>query len=344
MRFALVFFLLVGITSFAQDLEIQVSHTKADLRGVSAVSDTVAWASGTHGTFLRTTDGGHSWAVAQVPGAESLDFRDVEAFSENVAYLLAAGPGSQSAIFKTIDGGKHWTAQLKNEDPRGFYDCMAFWDENHGILLGDAIWGEFQLFATSDGEHWSQLPTQKLPTSLEGESAFAASGTCITVQGDSNVWFGTGGKAARVFRSSDRGQTWQVSETPVIHGSESTGIFSITFRDADRGVAAGGDYREPSQGGPNVAFTMDGGQSWTLSSLTPQHYFSAASFTSAGLLLAGTSGAGLAQADASGSEPSRFLHAWPMNINAISASKDGTAFAVGPKGFIARIRAPKHSQ
>jgi photosystem II stability/assembly factor-like uncharacterized protein len=333
MRLAVV--LLLATFAGAQNLTPLATHTTANLRGVSAPSNTVVWASGTGGTYLRTTDAGQNWTVSRVPGAEQLDFRDVEAFNENVAYLLAAGPGTLSRIYKTTDGGSHWTLQLKNEDPRGFYDCMAFWDQTHGIALGDSIDGEFQLFATDDGEHWHQLPTNKLPTSLEGEGAFAASGTCIAVQGQSNAWFATGGKVARAYRSTDRGQTWQVSETALTHGLDSTGIFSIVFRDAKHGVIAGGDYQKPKQSGHNLAFTEDGGETWTLSSLAPQAYYSAAAYTPSGnLLLAGTSGAALISADPAST---RLLHSWNPNLNALSVAPDGTAYAVGPKGLIVRI-------
>lgn len=332
--------LILGLATLAsaQNLQVLAAHTTANLRGVSAPSNTIIWASGSKGTYLRSTDAGQTWIAAQVPNAESLDFRDVEAFNENVAYLLAAGPGFLSRIYKSTDAGSHWTLQLKNEDPRGFLDCMAFWDATHGIALGDSIDGEFQLFSTDDGEHWHQLPTNKLPTSLEGEGAFAASGSCIAVQGSANVWFATGGKVARVYRSSDRGQTWQVSVTPLIHGTDSTGIFSITFRDAEHGVIAGGDYQNPQQNGPNLAFTDDGGETWKLSTLTPhQAYYSAAAYTASGnIVLAGTVGAVVIANDAS--SPTRVLRSWRSNFNALSIAPDGTAYAVGPNGFIARIR------
>ena len=203
----------------AQDYVVQNSGTAENLRGVSAVSSKVAWASGTHGTYLRTLDGGNSWQAAQVPRAEGLDFRDVEAFSADAAYLLSAGPGEQSQIYKTTDGGKHWTLQFTNRDAKGFFDCMAFWDRAHGIALGDPIDGKFELITTDDGgKHWKQISPGRIPAAVEGEGAFAASGTCIAVQGKANVWFGTGGKVARVFRSTDRGKIWIVAETPIAHG------------------------------------------------------------------------------------------------------------------------------
>src|SRR5262249_41256668 len=215
----------------------QNSNTEENLRGISAVSAKIAWASGTHGTFLRTVDGGTTWVVGHVPGAESLDFRDVEAFNAEDASLLAAGPGEQSRIYKTLDGGKNWTLQFTNRDPKGFFDCMAFWDHEHGIAVGDPVDGKFQLIKTENsGRDWKPIAPQKRPPAIEGEGAFAASGTCIAVRGKENVWFVTGGSAARVFRSSDAGESWSVSETPIVHGPPSAGIFSVAFRDEKNGI------------------------------------------------------------------------------------------------------------
>jgi photosystem II stability/assembly factor-like uncharacterized protein len=308
MRFLVAIF--VAATAAAQSgPRIQFSHTTEALRGVSAVSRRVAWASGTHGTYLRTVDGGVTWTPAQVPDATALDFRAVIAFSADEAYLMSAGPGEQSRIYHTLDGGQHWNLQFTNTNPKGFFDSMAFWDPKHGIVLGDPIPDEtgklkFELLLTDDGQTWHPIPPAQLPEAVEGEGAFAASNTCIAmVQGttveerrfsaasgaeekgasapvapDPNIWFATGGKVARVFHSPDRGRTWQVFDTPIIHGPDSAGIFSIAFRDAQHGVIAGGDYKRPRDDGPNLAFTNDGGQTWTLSDIHPQAYFSAVAY------------------------------------------------------------------
>src|SRR5215469_14760021 len=275
MRLFCLLSVLLSVPCFAQEHSPQDSHTTENLRGVCAIWAKVIWASGTHGTYLRTNDGGVNWIAARVPGAEVLDFRDVEAFSADEAYLLAAGPGEQSRIYKTTDGGKAWSLQFMNHEPKGFYDCMAFWDRSHGIALGDPVNGKFALLTTEDGVHWNALAPTVFPPAIEGEGGFAASGTCITVQGESNVWFATGGKAARVFRSQDRGKTWTVADTPIVHGTESSGIFSISFRDALHGLVAGGDYQHPEKGEANLAYTEDGGLTWTLAGIHPQSYFSA---------------------------------------------------------------------
>jgi photosystem II stability/assembly factor-like uncharacterized protein len=335
------FALFLATSLLAQNPATQKSNTTENLRGVSAPSNQVAWASGTHGTYLRTTDGGSSWQAAQVPGAEALDFRDVEAFSPDFAYLLSAGPDDQSRIYKTTDGGKNWALQFTNRDPKGFFDCMAFWDRDHGIAVGDPVADtagklKFELISTEDGgKNWKPVPSDALPPAIEGEGAFAASGTCITVRGKTNVWFATGGKVARVFRSTDAGKTWAVSDTPMIHGPDSAGIFSIAFRDATHGVIAGGDYKHPEQDGPNLALTNDSGRTWQLSNISPQAYFSAVAFAKPGsrstaVLVVGSTRSAYADDLAKKS----WQRTWDLNLNALSTSPTGNAIAVGPKGLI----------
>ncbi|HXM64386.1 MAG TPA: hypothetical protein VN950_26235 [Terriglobales bacterium] len=352
-----MFFLAASV--FPQNLTILKSNTTENLRGISVLANQVAWASGTHGTYLRTIDGGNSWQAAQVPEATALDFRDVEAFSADLAYLLSAGPGDQSRIYKTTDAGKTWTLQFTNKNPKGFFDCMAFWDRDRGIAIGDPVTDNsgtlrFELISTEDGgQTWNPLPPESLPTAIEGEGAFAASGTCITVQGTTNVWFATGGKAARVFRSTDAGKTWAVAETLITHGQDSAGIFSVAFRDPTHGVIAGGDYKHPTQDGPNLAFTNDGGLTWTLSPLKPQKYFSAVAFAkphsvSQAIVIVGSSGS--AYEDETGKtsgqktppqktspQKTSLPKTWDGNLNAVSVAATGEIIAVGPKGLIVNV-------
>jgi photosystem II stability/assembly factor-like uncharacterized protein len=163
--------------------EMQPVGTVAKFRGLSVVNADVVWASGTGGTVVLTTDGGKTWAVNVVPEAAELDFRDVEAFGPEVAYVLAAGDGEKSRIYKTTDGGATWALQFTNRDPAGFFDAIAFWDDSHGLALGDPVGGKFQLVHTTDGKTWQPL-SGEMPAALADESAFAASGTCLITHGE----------------------------------------------------------------------------------------------------------------------------------------------------------------
>src|SRR5215471_15551217 len=243
---------------------LQSSGVTARLRGVSAVSDRVAWASGSARTVLRTEDGGQTWKKITVT-SDTVDFRDIDAIDEQTAYVLSIGNGPASRIYKTTDAGATWGLQFRNDDPKAFLDAMSFWDANHGIVIGDSIDRQFYILITSDGgREWTRVPTGKLPPALPNEGAFAASGTNIAVYGKNHAWIGLGSAArARVLRTTDSGRSWTVFETPLRSGP-SSGIFSIAFRDPKHGVIVGGDYQKEKEATDNLAVTNDGGATWTL--------------------------------------------------------------------------------
>lgn len=245
---------------------IQSTSTTAEFRGMSAAGPRIVWASGRNATFARTVDGGDTWTSDTVPGAGDLFFIDVHAVDENVAVLLGTDfDGGLARIFTTHDGGRRWTQRYMREARGVFFDGMALWSAERGVAFSDPVDGSFLVVTTRDGgATWSEVPPANLPPPLPGEAGFAASGTAITVAADGHAWFGTGGgPVGRVYRSSDWGQTWSVSETPIA-GSSTSGIFGITFWDPLNGVAVGGDYTAPRDTSGNVIRTRDGGRTWHL--------------------------------------------------------------------------------
>jgi len=340
-RLLLAATLLAGVAAQAPSRWIaQTSPVNERLRGVSAVSDSVAWASGNKGTVVRTVDGGATWSRAVVPGAADLDFRDIEAFSAEVAYVLALGPGDKSRIYKTTDGGSTWALQFTNPDARAFYDAIAFWDERTGIAVGDPVDGRFTVLRTGDGGRtWARVPEANIPEALPGDGAFAASGTCLAALGSRHAWFGTGGAArARVYRSADQGLTWAVADTPITAGNASSGIFSLAFSDPNHGIAVGGDYRLERESGDNLAVTSDGGRTWAFPGTTRLRSFrSAVAFVPGSqerrLIAAGPSGT-----DTSADGGSAWAPLGEEGFHALSVSPaGGAAWAVGEQGRIARL-------
>lgn len=338
--------------------EMQSSGTSASLRGIHAVGGGVAWASGTNGTVLRTEDSGYMWqSCAMPPGAEKLDFRGIWAWDANTAIVMSSGPGDQSRLYKTTDGCSHWTLLYSNPDKDGFWDAIQFTTRGHGILLGDPIQrtdGKGDLALTimktlDGGKTWMRDPATE--TSIwvaEGTGAFAASNSSVAIFDDS-IWLGTGGKGgANVYIGKFSktiplkilcdcpeplpGTKPEVSRyvaVPLASGTEASGIFSLTFRDEQHGMAVGGDYTKPNESTGTAAWTADGGQHWTAAGKPPHGYRSAVAWDAdaKAWIAAGTNGSDISYDDGKTWQPLD-----EGNWNALSLP-----WIVGPKGRIAKL-------
>jgi photosystem II stability/assembly factor-like uncharacterized protein len=320
--------------SYAQSWMPQTSNTTASLRGLSAVDENTVWASGSGGTFLRTVDAGATWTAGRVPGAEGLDFRGVRAIDARTAYLMSIGPGEKSRIYKTTDAGGHWTLQFTHPEAKGFLDSIAFWDADHGMVVGDALDGMADVRTTDDGgAHWQR---QKTPPALPSEGSFAASNTCIFLAPGGKAWFVTGGPgAARVFRSGDRGRTWSATATPVRNDGASAGIFSVAFSSATRGIVVGGDYSKDKEDRGTIAVSSDGGVTWAAPAAGPKGFRSAIAWVPERKMwvATGTSGSDISRDDG---------RTWTQfddgSYNALSVAPGGAVWAAGARGRIARLQ------
>ena len=117
-----------------------------------------------------------------------------------------------------------------------------------------------------------QPAPDSLPPATEGEGSFAASGTCLVTHGEGTAWVGTGaGVSARVLKTTDRGRSWTVADTPIVGGMPTASIASLAFRDSDNGAALGGVIDKPDEYSDNVAVTNDGGRTWTLAGRPASH-------------------------------------------------------------------------
>lgn len=320
---------------------MQTSGRDTNLRGVSVRHHQggdgkqryIIWASGSKGVILRSTDDGKSWKQPSVPGGGELDFRDVEAFDTETAYVMSSGEGGQSRIYKTSDGGKSWKLQYSDKRPGFFLDALACDSATHCYALSDPVEGKFLVLATEDGEHWKELPGDKMPRALPNEGAFAASGTALALCGNGNIYFATGVGAARVFRSGDRGRSWKAVTTPMPFGP-SSGIFSLACQGRGEAVVAvGGDYKQPAQARRVAIYSRDGGATWSLAEQQPGGYRSAvASFSSADFVAVGPNGT-----DISHDQGQHWKRTDALNLNAVSFDGD-EGWAVGAKGTIARFQ------
>jgi photosystem II stability/assembly factor-like uncharacterized protein len=332
----LIFILLaLAFSGPAPWWQLQTSGLDTNLRGVS-VSQTntgqyAVWASGSNGVILRSLNEGKTWTQLHVAGGDTLDFRDIEAVGEETAYVMSSGDGAKSRIYKTTDGGNSWTLQYTDKRSGFFLDSLACDSKTHCLALSDPVDGKFLVLSTDDGEHWKELPRDKMPAALSAEGAFAASGTAIALCSDKGIYFGTGAPAARVFHSADHGRSWTTVETPMASGNASSGIFGIACHGRSI-VAVGGDYKEQARASKVAIYSNDAGATWHLAEQQPGGYRSGvASLSDDDFAAIGPNGT-----DISHDAGVHWTHTDALDLNAASFTATH-GWAVGPKGTIARF-------
>jgi photosystem II stability/assembly factor-like uncharacterized protein len=338
MKRLLYLLLLCPIISFAQNYTLKelTTGTKTSMRGLSVLSDSVAWVSGSGGYVGKTLDGGKTWQWTQPKGYEKLDFRDIEAFDNLKAIVVNAG--SPAYILSTIDGGKTWREVYKNIDSAIFLDGMGFWNEREGIIFGDPIKNKMQLLKTTDGGLTWQDISKNLKEELKvGEAGFAASGTTIRTTNDGKVWIASGGSVSRIFYSSNYGNKWKVYDCPIIQGESSTGPFSIAFYDAKKGIAVGGNYLKDKESTNNAVLTTNGGKTWSKPIKSVLGYRSAVEYVSDQLCFAtGSSGT-----DFSTDGGKNWQNISTLNFNALQKAKKGNLILLtGNRGQIYQVVMP----
>jgi photosystem II stability/assembly factor-like uncharacterized protein len=262
---ALIVFVLGSSVANAEWI-VQDSHLPAaSFRSVEAVNARVVWVGGSGGACLRTLDGGQTWQVRAVPGAEALDFRGLAAFDKQTAVLVSAGPAAQgrARIYRTADGGETWQLVFRAQEKGVFLDGVAFWDVRNGLVFGDPVDGKWYLLRTRDGgRSWQRIAPENLPPLLPNEAAFAASNSSLIVQGRAAAFIASGGAdRTRVFMSADHGERWEAIDTPM-PGGATAGIYGLRFWDARHGMGVGGDFQHEREASDNVVLTSDAGRTW----------------------------------------------------------------------------------
>jgi photosystem II stability/assembly factor-like uncharacterized protein len=332
--------LLILVSAFCIDAQWvkQTVNTTASFRGLSVVNEKVVWASGTGGTVIRTIDGGKTWNVMTVPGAEKLDFRDIEAFDANTAYILSIGNGESSRIYKTSDGGSAWKLQFKNDDPNKFFDAIACRGRFECYAVSDPVKGSFPFIQTFDGgNNWFEASGSYLVKASQNEAAFAASGTCLIRNGE-NLFFVTGGSTAKVYKLQRlRGDSGIDAPpgvpAPIVSGNPGSGIFSIAMFDKNLGVIVGGNYEKPNEAKDNLAFTTDGGTSWMPGTGLSGYRSAVAYIDKTTIIAVGTNGT-----DISNDGGNTWKKIGSEDLNAVAAKGKKAVWAVGPKGMVVKLK------
>ena len=288
----LLLFIYAYTLSFTQTpkIEILTSGIKTSIRGLSVVTDKVIWASGSNGTVGQSFNAGKTWKWTQIKGFEKNDFRDIEAFDEATAIVMAID--SPAYILRTTDGGLNWKVVYENHTKGMFLDALEFWNTDAGIAIGDPINGKLFIARTFDGgKSWQELPEKYKPEAVAGEACFASSGTNIRALDRDEAVFITGGTQSNLFIRD------QKSKLPIIQGSETTGANSIAvwdhkkFKGGNKMIVVGGDFLKDSSSIDNCFYTTDRGKTWKTPKQPPYGYKSCVEYiTEKKLITCGISG------------------------------------------------------
>jgi photosystem II stability/assembly factor-like uncharacterized protein len=326
--------------------QLQDSHTGADLRGIHALGNGIAWASGAHGVVLRTQDDGKDWQACATPsGASDLDFRGIQAFDASTAIVMSSGKGDLSRLYKTNDGCHTWKLVFTNPDPDGFWDAVQVLGSNgHGTIIGDPVDGRFALFQSWDrGDTWTKAkagPALNL-VALKDEHVFAASNSAL-IASENFIAFVTGGPSgSRIYSIDHYGSVTGVSldSLPLAKNSPASGGFSVAVQEG-RSVVVGGNYLQPDDTSGTAAYGH-GGHYWPKPQTSPHGFRSAVAYdtTTKTWITVGPNGTDISTDDGSNWRsllPNFAFHEPPdagRNWNALSLP-----FAVGQNGRIGRLR------
>ena len=266
--FALLF--LGAFQSFSQWNSLTLD-TKASFRAIRSLGSHI-WIGGTRGTVLHSSDEGEHFTVSRVPGADSLDFRDLAILDENTVLLMSAGPAENGAakIFRTANAGKSWELAFQIKEKGYFFDAIL-WEGKQGLVLSDPAGPFYGLIRISDkGRNYELLNPTNHPTLQKGEAAFAASGSSLQKTKKGYFIVTGGGEKARVLYGKDA-QHWE-SLYAEIPGGEGTGFFSLGVRDTKNLWIAGGNYARIKEGPVPVLESKDSGKSWSAIVDAPAYY------------------------------------------------------------------------
>lgn len=256
-------------SDFSIELTELQTGSEASIRALYVVNENVIWAGGSGGQYMLSANGGLSWKLGTVPGADYDDLRSIHAWSAVRAQLFGTSNPGRGYITETA--GEDWHIIYEDTTSGVFFNSLKYADEFRGLALSDPIDSTSYVIKTADGGlSWERV--SGIPALLDGEYNFAASNSCIEYLRSGHIWIVSGGGASRVFSSDDHGETWSVSESGLLNKIPSTGIFSVSFLDERRGIIVGGTYDQPELNEKIAAFTLDGGEKWIQSEIMPAQF------------------------------------------------------------------------
>jgi len=231
--------LLLGISAFGQDRWVGTHNTTShDILGTCQLDNNTAFAVGTAGLFLKTTDAGATW-FAHATGVTA-DLYSVYFLNSTMGWAVgtAVYPNG-SAFVATTDGGNTWVSQPAPSSFSPTLYSVYFQDANNGWAAGSS--GRFAR-TTNGGTTWTNVTMPVAATYNLYSVRFRDLFNGYIVGGPTGQGF--------VMQSTDGGQSWtdpsQVSSQP---------LYAIRYvTDTLTAVAVGNNGA--------IVQTTDGGQNW----------------------------------------------------------------------------------
>lgn len=276
MKKLLYLLLIVPFISNAQfwtDKATTFATASRGISGISIVDANTVWVKAYDGSgagdqtikeYARSVDGGNTWTSGTMGlgvGTTGLGIGNISAISATTAWISAyPATGNLGGIWKTTNSGTSWTKQataLFNTGTDSFTNLVHFFDANNGVCQGDPASGYFEIYITSNGgTNWTRVPTGSIPAPLSGEYGYTNN---YEVAGGT-IWFGT--NFGRLFKSTNMGSTWTVTQSPSTDFGSATAGANYTFSDANKGLLL-------TNASPGVMYkTVNGGTTWTPQSYT----------------------------------------------------------------------------
>ena len=270
-RLLVLLFLLGYSILFSQSINgenqgVREFEIDCSIRALGVEKDSICWFEGSNNRFGYTNDFGKTWKENVIKyDTFNLEFRSIS-ITTNSVFILSIG--SPALLFKIDKKTLNYRLVYEETKEKAFYDSMQFWDDENGIAVGDPTENCMSIIITKDGGNtWNKIACENLPIAVEGEAAFAASNTNISLVNDM-AFIVTGGKEANILVGSDYGKNWKKFNTPIIQGDKMTGIFSVDNLSMDTAIIAGGNWSSKESTVKAMAITVDG-NNWKIKENNP---------------------------------------------------------------------------
>jgi photosystem II stability/assembly factor-like uncharacterized protein len=237
----LIFFYIINVQAQQPGWTQISSGTSEDLFSIHVTKDSIAYASGSGGTILKSTDGGFTWSTLNSNVVSNL----FDVFALDQQNVIAVG--SASTIIRTTDGGNSWNLVGSGLTQNESLFAISF-SGTYGICGGELL---TILFSSDSGESWQISQTGLLnafydTSMLSREIGFVAGEQLVVPR--NQPLFG---------KTTDSGINWEFTAF-FLNNNDGT-AHGIDFTDEQTGYICSAVWN--GQGA--ISKTTNGGVNWT---------------------------------------------------------------------------------